>query len=96
MVSHSIKKEENIDRSNLIDMEVFKRTTENATKRLRMQQETRKSTNNAKTTETTLKQIANQKFQTENGKMKIWKQVIIEEVKRQFQTMKKIAEAQKE
>ena len=95
MVRH-IEEEENADRSDLIDMGVFKPTTGNATKRLRMRQETREPTRNAKTTEATLKQIANQEFQTEKGKMEIWKQVIMQEVGHQLQTMKELAGAQKE
>ena len=95
MVRH-IEEEENADRSDLIDMGVFKPTTGNATKRLRMRQETRELTRNAKTTEATLKQIANQEFQAEKGKMEIWKQVIMQEVGHQLQTMKESAEAQKE
>jgi len=77
-------------------MGVFKPSTGNATKRLRMRQETRESTTNAQTTEATLKLIANQEFQAEKGKMEIWKQVIMQEVGHQQQTVKKSAEAQKE
>ncbi len=88
-----IEEEENADRSDLIDMRVFKPTTGNATKRLRMRQETRESIRNAKTTEATLKQIANQEFQAEKGNMEIWKQVIMQEVGHQLQAMKESAEA---
>lgn len=95
MVRH-MEEEENADRSDLIDMGVFKPTTGNATKRLRMRQETREPTRDAKTTEATLKLIANQEFQAEKGKMEIWKQVIMQEVGHQLQTMKESAEAQKE
>lgn len=43
MVRH-IKDEENADRDELVDLGVFKPTTGNATKRLRMRQETRGTT----------------------------------------------------
>ena len=58
MVCH-IEEEKNADRSDVSDIGVFKSTTGKATKRLRMQQEMHKRTRNAKTTEATLKQIAN-------------------------------------
>lgn len=48
---HSIEEEKNTDRSDLIDIGVFKPTIENATKRLRIRQETRDSTTNAQTVE---------------------------------------------
>ena len=79
MVRH-IEEEEDADRSDLIDMGVFKPTSGNATKRLRMRQETREATRTTKTVEATLKQIATQEFQAEKRKMKIWKQVIMQEV----------------
>ena len=70
MVRH-VEEEEDADRSQLIDMGVFKPTSGNATKRLRMRQETRGTTSTDKTAEATLKQIATQEFQAEKGKMQI-------------------------
>lgn len=53
-----IEEEEETDRNQLIDMGIFKPTSGNATKRLRMRQETREATTTDKTAEATLKQIA--------------------------------------
>ena len=94
MVRH-IEKEEDADRSDLINMGVFKPTSENATKRLRMRQETRGATRTSKAAEATLKQIATQEFQAEKGKMQIWKQMIMQEVAQELQSVKESAEAQK-
>lgn len=66
-----MEEEENADRSDLIDMGVFRPTSGNATKRLGMRQEARETTRNTKTTEATLKLIANQEFQAEKGKIEI-------------------------
>lgn len=96
MVCYSIEEKQNVDRSNLINIEISKPTTGNAIKWLQMQQKTYKSNTNAKTTKVTRKQIANQEFSIEKGKMKIQEQVIIEKVGRQFQNMKELAKAQKE
>ena len=67
-------------------MGVFKPTSGNATKRLRMRQEARGTTSTDKTAEATLKQIATQEFQAEKGKMQIWKQMIMQEVAHKLQT----------
>jgi len=93
---HHVEVEEIADRNQLIDMGVFKPTSGNATKRLRMRQETRGATRNGKTAETTLEQIASQEFQAEKGKMQIWKRMIMQEVKHELQIVKESAEAQKE
>ena len=92
MVRH-IEEEEDADRSHLIDMGVFKPTSGNATKRLRMRQETREATRTTKTAEATPKQIATQEFQAEKGKMEIWEQVIMQEVGHHLQTIKESAKA---
>ena len=72
MVRH-IEEEEDADRSHLIDMGVFKPTSGNATKRLRMRQETRgttKTTTRAgKSAEAVIKQLASQEIQGEKEKM---------------------------
>ena len=94
MVRH-IEEEEDADRSDLINMGVFKPTSRNATKRLRMRQETRGTTRSSKIAEATLKQIASQEFQAEKGKMQNWKQMIMQEVAQELQSVKKSAEAQK-
>lgn len=67
MVRH-IKEEEEADRGDLINMGVFKPTSGNATKRLRMRQETREIT---RATKAALNQIASQEFQAEKGKMQV-------------------------
>lgn len=61
MVCH-IEVEKIADKNLLINMEVFKSTSRNAIKYLKMRQEMHKATKNGKTTEATLKQIANQEF----------------------------------
>lgn len=63
MVRH-IEEEEDADRGNLIDMGILNPTSGNATKRLRMRQETRAT----KAAEAALKQIASQEFQAEKRK----------------------------
>ena len=94
MVCH-IEEEEDADRSDLIDMGVFKLTSRNATKRLRVRQETRERTRTAKTAEAALKQIASQEFQAEKGKMQVWKQMIMKEVALELKTVKELAEVQR-
>ena len=61
MIRH-VEAEDEADRNQLIDMGIFKPTSGNATKRLRMGQETREATRNGKTAEATLEQIASQEF----------------------------------
>ncbi len=95
LVRH-IEAEEKADRNQLIDMGVFKPTNGNATKRLRMRQETREVTRNSKTAEATLEKIASQEFQAEKGKMQVWKQMIMQEVAHELQIIKESAKAQKE
>jgi len=90
MVRH-VEEEEEADRNQLIDMGVFKPTSGNAAKRLRMRQETREGTRNGKTVEATLQQIASQEFQAEKGKMQIWKQMIMREVAHELQAIKESA-----
>ena len=90
MVRH-MEEEEDADRSDLIQMGVFKPTSGNATKRLRIWQETRTSKN----AKATLKQIATQEFQAEKGKMQIWKQMIMQEVAQKLESVREVAEAQK-
>ena len=88
MVRH-VEEEEDADRSQLINMGVFKPTSGNATKRLRMRQETRGTT---KAAEATLKQIATQEFQAEKGKMEIWRQMIMQEVGQELQAIRQVHE----
>lgn len=99
MVCH-VKEEKEVDRNQLVDMGVFKLTSGNATKRLRMKQETRGTTRADRTAEAILKQIATQEFQAKKGKMQIWKQVIMQKVAHELQTIrkthKKSLEAQRE
>ena len=66
MVRH-VEEEVDTDRSDLIQMEMFKPTSGNAKKWLRILQEMHTSKN----VEATLKQIATQEFSAEKGKMQI-------------------------
>ena len=88
MVRH-IEEEEDADRSHLIDMGVFKPTSGNATKRLRMRQETRGTTRTttraSKSAEAVIKQLASQELQGEKEKMEGWKAIIMQEVARELQ-----------
>lgn len=95
MVRH-VEEEEEADRGQWIDMGVFKPTSRNAMKRLRMKQEARGTTRAGKTTEATLKQIATQEFQIKKEKIQIWKQMIMQEVVLELQAIKESGEAQKE
>lgn len=70
MVFH-IEEEEDANRGDLIDIGVFKPTSRNATKWLRMQQETRGTTRVTKIAEAALKQIASEEFQNEKEKMQM-------------------------
>ena len=72
MIRH-VEEEEDVDRSQLVDIGVFKPTSGNATKRLRLRQATRETARTDKNKEDTLKLIATQEFQAEKGKMEIWK-----------------------
>lgn len=72
MIRH-IEEEENADRSDLINMGVFKPTSGNATKRLRIRQETRETMRTTESAEAALKLIASQEFQAEKGKMQVWR-----------------------
>lgn len=94
MVRH-IEDEEDADRGNLIDMGVFKPTSENVTKWLRMQQETRGITRATKAAKAALKQITSQEFQAKKGKMQVWKQMIMKEVALKLQTVKELEEVQR-
>ena len=87
-----VEEEEDADKTQLIDMGVFKPTSGNATKRLRMRQKTRGTTRTDKTAEATLKQIATQEFQAEKGKMEIWKQMIMQEVGHELQAIRQVHE----
>lgn len=67
---HHIEEKEDADRSQLIDIDVFKLTSGNATKQLRIRQQARKTSSNDKTADVILKKIATQEFQTEKKKCK--------------------------
>lgn len=75
-----LEEEENAEISDLINMGVFKLTNGNASKRLRMRQETRVLIKTSTTAKITLKQIATQEFQAEKNKIQIQKQMIMQEV----------------
>lgn len=66
-----IEEEKNANRSNLIDIRVFKSITRNSTKRFKWQKKICKLTKNAKTIKATLKIIANQEFQAKKRKIEI-------------------------
>ena len=99
MVCH-VEEEKKTDKNQLVNMRVFKPISGNATKRLKMRQETRETTRAGKTAEATLKQIVTREFQAIKGKMQILKELIMKEVAHKLQAMNKIyeesVEAQKE
>ena len=92
MVCH-IKEVENTHRSDLINMGVFKPRSGNATKQMRVRQETHGRTRTTQIAEAILKQIASQEFQAKKGKMQVWKQMIMKKVALELQTVKELAEA---
>ena len=74
MVYH-IEEKEDVDRSRLIDMEVFKSISGNATKQMKMQQEMRVTTKTmtraGKSMETIIKQLPSQELQGEKKDRKV-------------------------
>ena len=99
MVRHR-EEEEDADRGGLIEMGVFKPTSGNATKRLRMRQDTRgttktTSTRAAKSADAVIKQFAGEKERMEG-----WKTIVMQEVARELQgirrTQEEALEAQKQ
>ena len=96
MVRH-IEEEEDADRGNLVDMGVFKPTSGNATKRLRIRQETRGTTRTTttragKSAEAVIKQLATQELQGEKEKMESWKAIVMQEVARELQGIRQAQE----
>lgn len=88
-----IKEEEDADKSDLINRRIFKPTSSNATKWLRVCQKTCVTTSTSQNIEGTLKRIATQKFRAAKGKLRIWKQIIIQEVGHKLQNIKELAKA---
>ena len=66
-----LEEEKNTNKSQLIDIRVFKLTSKNTTKLLKMRQDIYGTIKVGKTLKTTLKQIATQKFPTKNRKIEI-------------------------
>ena len=96
MVCH-IEEEENADRDELIELGVFKPTSGNATKRLRTRQETRGTTRTTttragKSAEAVIKQFASQELRGEKEKMEGWKAIVMEEVARELQGIRRAQE----
>ena len=96
MVRH-IEEEENADRDELIELGVFKPTSGNATKRLRTRQETRGTTRTTttragKSAEAVIKQFASQELRGEKEKMEGWKAIVMEEVARELQGIRRAQE----
>ena len=88
------------ERNQSANLGVLKATSGNATKRLKMRQETRAATRTTKTAEAAMKQIATQELQVEKGRMQEWKQNVMLEVTRELQVIKQaqevVMEAQRE
>ena len=96
MVRH-IEEEEDADRGDLVGMGVFKPTSGNATKRLRVRQETRGTTKTTttkagKVAEAVIKQLASQELQGEKEKMEGWKAIVMQEVARELQGIRRVQE----
>ena len=93
MIRHR-EEEEDADRGDLIEMGVFKPTSGNATKRLRMRQETRETTKTTTTraAKSAVKQFASQEFQGEKEKMEGWKAIVMQEVARELQDIRRAQE----
>ncbi len=81
-----LKEEEN----QLANLGVFKATNGNAAKKLKLRQETRETT---KASKTAIKQIATLGLQAEKGKMREWKQKIIQGVRREIQAIRQAYKA---
>lgn len=79
MVCH-IEKKEDLNKSNLINKEIFELMGSNIIKLLSLCQKTSTITNASYNAKATLKQIATQEFQVKKGKIKIWKQTIMQEI----------------
>ena len=96
MVRH-IEEEKDADRGDLVDMGVLKPTSGNATKRLRTRQEMRGTTRTittraGKSAEAVIKQLASQELQGEKEKMEGWKAIVMQEVARELQDIRRAQE----
>lgn len=65
--------EEESERNRSGNAGILKATSEKATKRLKMRQETRISTRAGKSAEAAIRQLATQELQAEKGRMQEWK-----------------------
>lgn len=81
-----------VERNQSVNLGVLKATSGNATKRLKMRQETLGTTRASKSAEAAIKQIAAQELQAEKGRMQEWKQVVMQEVARELQGIRQAHE----
>lgn len=89
-----------LERNQLANHRILKATSGNATKQLKMRQETHVATRVTKSAEAAMKQIATQELQVEKKRMQEWKQNVMLEVIRKLQVIKQahkeVMEAQRE
>ncbi len=71
---------------------VLKATSGNATKRLKIRQETRVTTRAGKSAEAAIKQITTQDLQAKKEKMKKWEQIVSHDVARELQLIRQASE----
>ena len=76
----------------LVSLRALKATSGNVAKRLRTRQETRLTTKSGKTAEAAIRQIATQERLVEKEKLKVWKQVIMQEVAQEIQAIRQAYE----
>ena len=80
-------------KNQLVSPGVLKATSGNVAKRIRTRQETRTTARLGKTAaETAIRQIATQERQVEKEKMKAWKQMVMQEVAQELQTIRQTHE----
>ena len=76
------------ERNQLANIGVLKATSGNATKRLKIRQDTRVATRASKNAEAAIKQIATQELQPEKGRMQEWKQYVMQDVAQELQAIR--------
>ena len=96
-IEEDIEEEDDANRGDLVGMGVFKPTSGNATKRLRVRQGTRGATRTTttragKAAEAVIMQLASQELQGEKEKMEGWKAIVMQEVARKLQGIRRAQE----
>lgn len=80
------------ERNQSVKLGVFKATSGNGTKRIKMRQESRVTTRSGKSAEAVIKQFASQELQGEKEKMQAWKENVMQEVARGLQVIRQVQE----